>query len=86
MDSSSLLQIETKLSLQTGNVVSDRHLSFSDLLVSLSLSSRNQVLNVSILFETLLAILISYTPYLNQGLMMYPLKSVCSSSSSFFQS
>ncbi|CAF1209285.1 unnamed protein product [Rotaria magnacalcarata] len=34
----------------------------------------NQVLNMSIVFETVLAILISYTPYINRGLMMYPLK------------
>ncbi|CAF1144008.1 unnamed protein product [Rotaria sordida] len=34
----------------------------------------NHVLNMSIIFETLLAILISYTPYINRGLMMYPLK------------
>ena len=42
---------------------------------SLLLSSyRNGVLNLSIVFETVLAIILSYTPYLNQGLMMYPLK------------
>lgn len=35
---------------------------------------RNGVLNMSIIFETVLAIILSYTPYLNQGLMMYPLK------------
>lgn len=29
---------------------------------------------MSIVFETVLAIILSYTPYLNQGLMMYPLK------------
>ncbi|CAF0982594.1 unnamed protein product [Adineta steineri] len=34
----------------------------------------NQVLNMSIIFETVLAIIISYTPYINRGLMMYPLK------------
>jgi hypothetical protein len=53
-------------------------LFFISNLVSLILfhfiQKRNQVLNMSIVFETVLAIILSYTPYLNQGLMMYPLK------------
>ncbi|CAF1043580.1 unnamed protein product [Didymodactylos carnosus] len=42
--------------------------------VMCSIYSRNPVLNVSLIFETVLAAAISYTPYLNRGLMMYPLK------------